>query len=377
MGMMNQQIIDLHQLELRYAGLRVRNGSRVRRLAESISRHGQLEAMLAVADEETRLILVNGYQRYAALRYLGRDTGLIMVASGPESQAIFHLLVQRGERRWEAIEEAGLIQELHRRLGFSLSEIGGRMGRDKSYVKRRLDLLESLPEEILRHILAGSITTWAAIRVLVPLARANADDAAKLAAHLAREPMTTRELQLFYEHYRQANRRVRERMLDSPALFLQSVQAVAAGKDDSPEEKWLHDATMAGAILTRLQEKTAMVFYPGQEKKLRRQLLVRAARVRRLSLELQQLIKERLSHDRPRQGTADPGDAQPGHEKAGDRPATESLPPHRGPGAQGADDQTAGQQGVGIRPVYRAGKGTVPGVPSQCRQGAGGACGSV
>lgn len=345
---MNQQIIELHQLELRYTGLRVQNGPRVRRLAESISRHGQLKAMLAVPGEGGELILVNGYQRFAALRYLGRDTGLITVTAGPESQAIFHLLVERGERRWEAIEEAGLIQELHRRLGFSLGEIGGRLGRDKSYVKRRLDLLESLPEEILQHILAGSITTWAANRVLVPLARANADDAAKLAAHLAREPMSTRELQLFYEHYRQANRRVRERMLESPALFLRSVQAVTAGKNDNPEEKWLHDATVAGAILTRLQEQAEEVFYPGQEKKLRRQLLVRAARVRRLSLELQQQIKERLSHDRARQGTADPGDAPPGGKKAGDRPATESLPPHRGPGAQGADDQAAGQQGVGI-----------------------------
>jgi len=237
---MEKKTIDLHLLELRYAHIRVKNEARMRRLADSISRHGQLEAMLTVKGEDNRLILVDGYQRYAALRYLGQDSGLVRVVDAPESQTLCQLLILRGERRWEAIEEAGLIQELHRRFGYSLSEIGRQIGRDKSFVKRRMDLLESLPEEILSRVIAGTISTWAASRVLIPLARANPSAATRLAAHLEREPMSTRELQLFYDHYQQANRQVRERMLDHPALFIKSIQALAGSKDESPEEKWLH-----------------------------------------------------------------------------------------------------------------------------------------
>ncbi|MBU4261186.1 MAG: ParB N-terminal domain-containing protein [Proteobacteria bacterium] len=330
---MKKQNVDLHLLELRYAHIRVKNEARVRRLADSISRHGQLEAMLTVSGQDGRLILVDGYQRHAALRYLGQDAGLVAVVDEPESQALYQLLIHRGERQWEAIEEAGLIQELHRRFGCSLSEFGRRTGRDKSYVKRRMELLESLPEEVLSRVIAGIISTWAASRVLVPLARANAADATRLAAHLEREPMSTRELQLFYDHYQKANRQVRERMLNSPALFVKSSQALAGSKDESPEERWLHDAKVVCAILDRLRDKADTVFYPNQEQKLRRQLLVRAAKARRLTVELQQKIKERLEYDRPHQRASDPGNGKTGHKKADDRQTAEGLPQHGGQGA--------------------------------------------
>ncbi len=293
-GGMEKQTVDLHKLELRYSGIRIINLKRIRQLADSISRHGQLEPMLTVAGEDGRLILIDGYLRQAALRYLGRDTAFVTVGSLAEEQALFLLLVQHGERHWETIEEAGLIQELHHRFGCSFSEIGKRIGRDKSYVKRRLDLLESLPEAVLQQVLAGTISTWAASRVLVPLARANPEDAVRLAASLRQEPLSTRQLRLFHEHYQKANRQVRERMLASPGLFAKSSEAVCGKAPEGPEEEWLRDAGAVCGILHRLQNQADTVFYPNQEKSLRRKLLVKAARARRLTLELQQKIKERL-----------------------------------------------------------------------------------
>ena len=345
---MEKENVDLHLLELRYAHIRVKNEARVRRLADSISRHGQLEAMLTIESEDKHLILIDGYQRYAALKYLGQDAGLVTRVDELESQTLYQLLIHRGERQWEAIEEAGLIQELHRRFSYSLSEIGKRIGRDKSYVKRRMDLLESLPEEILAQVIAGTISTWAANRVLIPLARANSSDATRLACHLAREPMSTRELQLFYVHYQKANRQVRERMLNHPALFIKSIQDLNGSKNDSPEEKWLHDAKVVCAILDRLRDKADTVFYPNQEQKLRRQLLGRAAKARRLTVELQEKIKERLEYDRPHQRASDPGNGETGDNKADDRQTTESRAQHGGQSARDGGGPTIGQQGVGI-----------------------------
>ena len=86
---MENEKIGLHLLELRCAHIRVKNEARVRRLADSISRHGQLEAMLAVKSQNNRLILVDGYQRHAALKYLGQDVGLVRVADEPESQTLY------------------------------------------------------------------------------------------------------------------------------------------------------------------------------------------------------------------------------------------------------------------------------------------------
>lgn len=291
---MKHQKTDLHQLELRYSHIRISNAKRIRKLAASISSHGQLEPLLTVS-EGKQIILMDGYQRYSALRQIGRDTADIVNIEMTEADSLLQLLTQRGERQWEAIEEAGLIQELHHRFNYSFSEIGKKTGRDKSYMKRRLDLLESLPEEILKRVLAGTVSTWAANRVLVPLARANAEDAITLASHLDKSPLSTRQLKTFYDHYQKSNRKVRRRMIESPDLFIKT--NTTASETEGPEEKWLRDAGAVCGILGRLQNKTDIVFYPNQEKKLRRKLLGEAARTRRLTLSLYKRIKEQLQHD--------------------------------------------------------------------------------
>lgn len=285
---------DLHQLELRYSHIRISNMKRIHRLAASISCHGQLEPLVTVA-KENRFILIDGYQRYRALQQIGRDTANIITVEITEEESLLQLLTQRGERQWEAIEEAGIIQELHHRFQYSFSEIGQKIGRDKSYVKRRLDLLESLPEEILQRVLSGIVSTWAASRVLVPLARANEEDAIKLATHLDKSPLSTRELKTFYDHYQKSNRKIRKRMIDAPDVFLKT--SATSSDKDGPEEKWLHDAGIVCGILGRLQNKTDVVFYPNQEKKLRYKLLRKVARSRQLSLSLHEKIKEQLRND--------------------------------------------------------------------------------
>ena len=67
--------LDLHRLDLRYADLRLADPRALERLRQSLERYGQREPCLAVAPPEgPQLVLLDGYQRAAALRCLGRDT---------------------------------------------------------------------------------------------------------------------------------------------------------------------------------------------------------------------------------------------------------------------------------------------------------------
>ena len=129
---MKKQTVDLHRLDLRYSHIRVQNEKRIRRIADSISRHGQLEALVTVPGNNNSFVLIDGYQRQAALRYLGQDTAHIIIGDFTEEESLLQLLIQRGERQWEAIEEAGLIQELHHRFKYSFGEIGKQIGRKYS-----------------------------------------------------------------------------------------------------------------------------------------------------------------------------------------------------------------------------------------------------
>jgi len=262
--------VDIHLLDLRYAHTRVLNPSAFRRLRDSIEIHGQIVPAMVVKEGE-RLVLIDGYLRVRALSACGRDQALINVSQENEPNALFSLLVKSGERPWEPIEQAVLLQEMHRRFGYSLGHIAVRLGRDKSFVKRRLDLVEALPENILKAVISGKLSTWSAGRVMAPLARANVSDAQKLMDYLEKEPLSTRELSRFYEHYKKSNRSVRSRMLENPSLFIKVIEEKDKDKQaqniyEGPEGKWFKDMAMVYQILKRLMETVEHVRYSNKKR---------------------------------------------------------------------------------------------------------------
>ncbi len=323
---MSAQEIDIHLLEGRYASLRIRNDRAVDRLATSMTRHGQLTPVLAVTGQAGRYIVVDGYRRLAALKMLGKDTALVQVLRDDEDEALLSVMREGASRRWSAIEEAGIIQELCRRHGYSLREIARRLGRSPSVIKRRLDLLESLPDDILELVMSGALSAWAASRVMVPLARANSEAARILANHLARQPLSTRDLQRFYTHYQKVGAKIRQRMLADPYLFLKSLDA-----EDVPlsvEERWFREAASVCGILARMERCVPEVFSPQMEPGLRKKLLIRLGRARSMVIGMQQQISKQLRHDRSEQGTGDQGTRLPGTEPSRHRQAAAHLQKH-------------------------------------------------
>ncbi len=127
-----------------------------------------------------------------------------------------------------------------------------------SWVNRRLRLLQGLPDSVLAAVCAGQLSSWAASRILVPLARANTEHAERLLQALARQPLSTRELRQWFEHYQTASHATRERMVSSPSLLLQALQerhAVQSGEQlrDGPEGACAADVRRIEALLARLR----------------------------------------------------------------------------------------------------------------------------
>ena len=274
----NVREFDLHQLDLRYAHTRFYTPSSQLRMQKSIKRYGQLTPVVVTGGHGEPFVLIDGYKRVKALVAGGFDTVLAEVWDLKEEYALLAVLAANHSRGWEALEQAAVIQELHRNFKYSLTAIAQGIGRDKSFVKRKLDLLEALPEEVLEVVVSGQIPVWAASRVLAPLARANAVHARLLAKCLKADPLSNRELSCLFAHYKRGNRMVREKMINDPHLFLKSLaakqeeeQALVLG--GGPEMAWLKDIKKVVAILSRLKEQVALVFYPGQDRADRETLL--------------------------------------------------------------------------------------------------------
>ena len=168
--------IDLHCLDLRYADARLADARAVERLARSIEQCGQLVPCIVVADAE-RLVVIDGYRRIAALRRLGRDTANVQPWLCDLAQGLLNVLAQSQSRPFMAIEEALLLRELVNRLQLSQREVARRTGRDVSWVQRRLQLLVAMSDPLLEAVRCGRVSSWAASRILAPLARANTDHA--------------------------------------------------------------------------------------------------------------------------------------------------------------------------------------------------------
>ena len=258
--------LDLHQLDLRFASSRLVDPQAVARIAQSIERGGQIVPCIVVAPPggagADPRVLVDGYRRVAALRRLGRDTAGVEQWTCGLTEAVVGVLARAQDRSFASIEEALLLRELVQGQGLSQHELARRCGRDVSWVSRRLQLLSGLPDAALAAVRTGKLSSWAANRVVVPLARANPAHADCLLAALAAAPLSTRELQCWFAHYQQAAQTVRERMVGDPRLFLDALRANderRAGERlrAGPEGECIVDLRCLEAVIARLTDRAA------------------------------------------------------------------------------------------------------------------------
>jgi ParB family chromosome partitioning protein len=305
--------VDIHLLELRYGHIRVQNIRSLVRMQNSINCHGQIVPVLAVTSEDgSRFVLIDGYLRLKALVACGRDCINLQVMDGNEQDALVTLLARNNNRQWEVIEEAAMLHELHIRFSCSYGAIAQKIGKDKSWVKRRVDLLCELPEEITQAVMSGKLSTWAASRVLAPLARANAEDASQLTKKLIKDPLSTRDLSLLYGHYKKSNRVVRDRIIADPALFIKAAQQQdqergAKEINDGPEGKWLKDITIVCHMLKRLTKTAKYAFYPDQGPFKCRQMRIWVKKADQYLVELKEMAR-REEHDQPIEKAVHSGD---------------------------------------------------------------------
>lgn len=122
-------VLEPHQLERRFAALRVPDARALAALTRSLERSGQLTACIAVPDRAgSGYVLLDGYRRVEALQRLGRDTVWVQVWRCPLGDGLGRLLACAQPRRWAVIEEALLLRELAEDGGLSQHELSRRTG---------------------------------------------------------------------------------------------------------------------------------------------------------------------------------------------------------------------------------------------------------
>jgi ParB-like chromosome segregation protein Spo0J len=210
--------VEIAPLGERLAPLRLCDATALTAVRRSLERHGQLTA-LTLFVETDRLEILDGFKRVRAARALGWTTLLARIDDVDAIEAKLRVAELHDRRGLTELEEAWLVRSLYRDDGLGQPEIARRMSRHKSWVWRRLMLVESLDPAVQAHVRLGLLAPRAAVAVS-RLPRGNQIAASTV---VARRGLTVRQtdrlVQEVLDHEgEEARADLLARRLDAPAI---------------------------------------------------------------------------------------------------------------------------------------------------------------
>ncbi|MBI4814831.1 MAG: ParB N-terminal domain-containing protein [Deltaproteobacteria bacterium] len=173
------------------AVLRILDPSAVHAVQDSLRRHGQLTSVVAFRAATGELQIIDGFKRLRAAKALSMPSLLVRELDCDSSQAKAALRSINVRHRLSELEDAWLVRSLYREDHLTQPAIGHLLQHDKSWVCRRLSLVERLDEEVQADVRLGLIAPRAAM-ALARLPRGNQISAAKVATERA---LTTHQVE--------------------------------------------------------------------------------------------------------------------------------------------------------------------------------------
>ena len=150
------QPVALAAMGQRYRRYRLADPAAEQAMAGSLRRWGQLAPVVACVRDD-RLELLDGFKRQAAAGQVAGLTTLsvrVLTVAEPAAKAAI-LGLNRGQRPACELEEAWVVQALVREDGLTQVEAAHLLGRHKSWVCRRLALLEKLSAGVKEDLRLG------------------------------------------------------------------------------------------------------------------------------------------------------------------------------------------------------------------------------
>lgn len=296
--------IDLHLLDRKYEALRVRNPKEERRLVAVLAEHGEVSPVVVVESPESagRYIVIDGHKRIRAAERVRQDVVEAVVWDNSEVDALVMMHQLQRPRERSMLEDAYLVRALHQEHGLSLADIARRFGRAKSWVSRRFGLVNDLPEWLQESVRQGELQCHAALRYFLPLARANRDDAERLARNIAGLGLSTRQIADLYTAWMEGSDQARELVVRQPQTALRVREAARESQscDDSNAGLLLQDIEKLTSISQRSRRLLDRALLEGIERSTGERIVVAWQRAQTVAARLgARIAKEVVRDDRP------------------------------------------------------------------------------
>jgi len=155
------------------------NPARILQVEKSMRLHGQLHPVVARVFAEGYQ-MIDGFKRYHVAEDLMMETLQCLILEIELSQAKVLLMnYNRSHQSMEAWEEAMVLQDLHKNHSLDRRNLARLTGHSRSWISRRLSLIDKTDEKVSSEIMMGTLTSSHA-RALTKLPRGNQADVARV-----------------------------------------------------------------------------------------------------------------------------------------------------------------------------------------------------
>jgi ParB-like chromosome segregation protein Spo0J len=245
--------VALPALGQRYRRYRLGDPPAEEAMAGSLRRWGQLSPVVVCGRGE-ELELLDGFKRFSAAPRAGLTTLSVRVLAMDEPTAKAAILgLNRGQRGVRELEEAWIVQALVRDDGLTQVEAAHLLGQHKSWVCRRLALLEKLSDEVKEDLRLGLLGP-ALARQLVRLPAGNQE---AVLALTRQQTLTAQEVSGVIDLLQGASEEQAAFVLAQPRQALAQIHHLPVALRDprlSRAGNWLaRHLTQAGEALVRIE----------------------------------------------------------------------------------------------------------------------------
>ena len=225
---MQGEMLEIVEIGTSYQRVRCLVPRQIEQMKASLTTHGQLTA-LVVVNRQHGLELIDGFKRYRAAQQMGwtRLRAICMEVDEP-GQWVAMLALNRATHAMSVLEEALVLREMAA-MGMTQTQIGEILHRHKSWVSRRIGLIERLHPELVEQIREGMLPAGAARRLLgLP-----AGNQLELATVVMHHGLGSQETELLVQLWKNADPPVRDYLLAHPHAALANVRA---GDPETPPD---------------------------------------------------------------------------------------------------------------------------------------------
>jgi len=195
--------VERSTLDLRYEGHRVRDDAAEARLRASIAERGIQEPLEGVDTPQER-ILLNGFKRNRCAKKLGIQCVPYVSLGEEEAMGIVSLMRISKQRGLNLLEQAKFTVELLTVHDMSAAEVAETLGRSKSWVSMRRNLLREMSEEVQRILFRGAFPVYSYMYTLRSFMRMNSvgkQEIERFVKATAGKRLSVREIEMLAHGY--------------------------------------------------------------------------------------------------------------------------------------------------------------------------------